>query len=136
MSSITTNKSAAPSVNAKQLSRLRGKLTRWLTIHGAGRWLAIVLGIIVADIFIDRFFQMDLAQRGIMLTAMVCAAAWFLYTKVLQPLMFNTSDDALVAQVEQRVGGDSQQILSTLQLARESDPVSYTHLTLPTIYSV
>ena len=121
MSSITTNKSAAPSVIAKQLSRLRGKLTRWLTIHGAGRWLAIVLGIIVADIFIDRFFQMDLAQRGIMLTAMVCAAAWFLFTKVLRPLMFNTSDDALVAQVEQRVGGDSQQILSTLQLARESD---------------
>jgi len=35
--------------------------------------------------------------------------------------MFNTSDDALVAKVEQRVGGDSQQILSTLQLAREFD---------------
>jgi len=70
---------------------------------------------------LDRFFQMDLAQRGIMLTVMVCAAAWFLYTKVLQPLMFNTSDDALVAQVEQRVGGDREQILSTLQLARESD---------------
>ena len=121
MSSVTSNKSSAPSVIAKQLKQLRGQLTRWLTIHGAGRWLAIVLAIIVADIFIDRFFQMDFAQRGIMLTAMVCAAAWFLFTKVLQPLMFNTSDDALVAQVEQRVGGDSEQILSTLQLARESD---------------
>lgn len=121
MSSVTSNNSSAPSVIAKQLSKLRGKLTRWLTIHGAGRWLAIVLAIIVADIFIDRFFQMDFAQRGIMLTAMVCAAAWFLYTRVLQPLMFNTSDDALVAQVEKRVGGDSEQLLSTLQLARESD---------------
>ncbi len=121
MSSVTSNKSSAPSVIAKQLKQLRGQLTRWLTIHGAGRWLAIVLAIIVADIFIDRFFQMDFAQRAIMLTAMVGAAAWFLFTKVLQPLMFNTSDDALVAKVEQRVGGNSQQILSTLQLARESD---------------
>jgi len=91
MSSVTSNNSSAPSVIAKQLAQLRGQLTRWLTIHGAGRWLAIVLAIIVADIIIDRFFQMDFAQRGIMLTAMVCAAAWFLFTKVLQPLMFNTS---------------------------------------------
>ncbi len=121
MSSFTSNNSPAPSVIAKQLARLRGQLTRWLTIHGAGRWLAIVLAIVVADVFIDRVFQMDLAQRSIMLTVMVCAAVWFLFTKVLRPLMFNTSDDALVAKVEQRVGGDSQQILSTLQLARESD---------------
>ena len=121
MSSVISNKSSAPLVIAKQLKKLRGQLTRWLTIHGTGRWLAIVLAIIVADIFIDRFFQMDFAQRAIMLTAMIVAAVWFLFTKVLKPLMFNTSDDALVAKVEQRVGGDSQQILSTLQLARESD---------------
>ena len=121
MSSVISNKSSAPSVIANRLTQLRGQLTRWLTIHGAGRWLAIVLGIIVADIVIDRLFQMDFAQRAIMLTVMLCMSAWFLFTKVLQPLMFKTSDDALVAKVEQRVGGDSQQILSTLQLARESD---------------
>ena len=121
MSSVTSHKSSTPSVIAKQLSALRGKLTRWLMIHGAGRWLAILLAIIVADICIDRVFQMDFAQRAIMLSVMICAAAWFLFTKVLQPLMFNTSDDALVAKVEQSVGGDSEQILSTLQLARESD---------------
>ena len=121
MSSVTSNNSSAPSVIAKQLARLRGQLTRWLTIHGASRWLAIMLAIVVADIFIDRVFQMDVAQRTIILTAMICAAIWFLFAKVLRPLMFNTSDDALVAKVEQRVGGDSQQILSTLQLAREFD---------------
>ena len=121
MSSVTSKKTSAPQVIAQRLAQLRGKLTRWLTIHGAGRWLAIVLAIIALDMVIDRFFQMDFAQRGIMLAVMLGTSVWFLFTKVLRPLMFHTSDDALVAQVEQRVGGDSQQILSTLQLAREHD---------------
>ncbi len=121
MSLVTPKKMSAPPVIAARLSALRGQLTRWLTIHGAGRWLAIVLAIILADIFIDRVFQMDLAQRTIMLVVMTGTALWFLFLRVLRPLMVRTSDDALVAKVEQITDGSNEQILSTLQLAREAD---------------
>ena len=120
MSSVTSNPST-PQAIARQLAGLRKQLMSWLTVHGAARWLAIVIGIILVDILIDRTFQMDRPQRMIMLVVMLGTAAWFLFTKVIRPLLFQTTDDALVTQIELQDPQNKQQILSAIQLSRESD---------------
>ena len=120
MSSVTSNTST-PQAIANQLASLRRQLMSWLTIHGAARWLAIVIGIVLVDILIDRTFQMDRPQRMIMLVVMLATAAWFLFTKVIRPLLFQTTDDALVAQIERQDPHNKQQILSAIQLSREPD---------------
>ena len=69
MTSVSTPQST-PQIIEQKLGGLRRKLTGWLTVHGLGRWLLIVCGLIAADIIIDRVFEMDFAQRIIMLVVM------------------------------------------------------------------
>lgn len=105
----------------QKLAQLRRKLTGWLTVHGLGRWLLIVCGLILADVLIDRTFEMDLAQRIIMLVVMAAVGVYFFFTKVVAPLLTRLSDDALIYQVEQKNAGAKEQILASLQLARGND---------------
>ena len=120
MTSVSTSQST-PQIIEQKLGGLRRKLTGWLTVHGLGRWLLIVCGLIVADIVIDRVFEMDFAQRIIMLVVMAAVAIYFFCTKVIKPLLTRMSDDALIYQVEQKNDGAKEQILASLQLARQTD---------------
>ena len=120
MTSVSTSQSA-PQIIEQKLGGLRRKLTGWLTVHGLGRWLLIVCGLIAADIVIDRFFEMDFAQRIIMLVVMAAVAIYFFCTRVIKPLLTRMSDDALIYQVEQKNEGAREQILASLQLARQTD---------------
>lgn len=105
----------------QKLAKLRRKLTGWLTVHGLGRWLLIVCGLILADVLIDRTFEMDRAQRIIMLVVIAVMGVYFFFTKVIKPLLTRLSDDALIYQVEQKNAGAKEQILASLQLARGDD---------------
>ena len=120
MTSVPSTQST-PQIIEQKLGDLRRKLTGWLTVHGLGRWLLIVCGLIAADIIIDRVFEMDFAQRIIMLVVMVAVAIYFFCTKVIKPLLTRMSDDALIYQVEQKNEGAGEQILASLQLARQTD---------------
>ena len=120
MTSVSTTQST-PKIIEQKLGGLRRKLTGWLTVHGLGRWLLIVCGLIAADIVIDRIFEMDFAQRIIMLVVMAAVAIYFFCIKVIKPLLTRMSDDALIYQVEQKNEGAREQILASLQLARQTD---------------
>jgi hypothetical protein len=120
MTSAPTTQTSTQIIERK-IAGLRRKLTGWLTVHGLGRWLLIVCGLIIADIFIDRMFEMDFAQRAIMLVVMATVAIYFFFTKVIKPLLTRMSDDALIYQVEQKHEGTQEKILASLQLARQSD---------------
>lgn len=83
--------------------------------------MLLVCGLIVADIIIDRTFEMDFAQRLIMLAVMAAVAIYFFCLKVIGPLMTRMSDDALIYQVEQKNADAKEQILTSIQLARQKD---------------
>ncbi len=120
MTTVPTTKSS-PRIIQQKLAALRRKLTGWLTVHGIGRWLLIVSGLIIADIAIDRTFEMDFAQRIIMLVVMAGIAFYFFCTKVIKPLLTRMSDDALIYQVERKNEGTKEQILAAIQLSRQTD---------------
>ena len=61
MASVTTNSKNMPKLVMEKLLRMRGKLTRWILIHGLGRWLIAVLAVLAFDVALDRFFKMDFA---------------------------------------------------------------------------
>jgi hypothetical protein len=107
----------------QKLASLRRKLTLWLAVHGLGRWLLIVGGLILSDVLIDRTFEMDFAQRVIMLAVMVVIAVYYFAIKVVKPLLTRLTDDALIYQVEQKNSGAKEQILASLQLARTTDQI-------------
>ena len=120
MTSVSTSQTSTQIIESK-IAGLRRKLTSWLTVHGLGRWLLIVCGLIAADILIDRTFEMDFAQRAILLVVMAVIAIYFFFTKVVSPLLTRMSDDALIYQVEQKHEGTKEKILASLQLARQTD---------------
>ena len=63
MASVTTTSKNMPKLVMEKLLRMRSKLTRWILIHGLGRWLIAILAILAFDVALDRFFKMDFAQR-------------------------------------------------------------------------
>ena len=120
-SSITKRPTQVPQIIAGKLARLRRKLRGWILVQGLGRWLMIVLGVLVADMAIDRMFKMDFAQRSIMLAIMFLAAVYFLFRRVLNPLTFRAGDDALAYEVENEHQELNESLISALQLSREQD---------------
>ena len=119
MSSATTTPSTR--IIEQKLASLRRRLTGWLTVHGLGRWLLIVCGLIVLDILIDRLFEMDYAQRVIMLVVMAAIAVYFFFTKVVKPLLTRLSDDDLICRVEAKNKDAREQIIASVQLARQDN---------------
>lgn len=121
MTTSISSQQNALQIIGQAIAGLRSRLRNWMLVHGVGRWLAIVIGIIFADMVIDRTFEMDRPQRWIMLFVMAAVALWFLWTLVIRPLTKGVSDDALVDQIEQRNNGTREQILSAIQLSRDGD---------------
>ena len=102
MASVTTTSKNMPKLVMAKLLRMRSKLTRWILIHGLGRWLIAILAVLAFDVALDRFFKMDFAQRLVMLIAMAIAAAVYFGIRVLKPLLSRLSDDALIYEVESK----------------------------------
>ena len=72
MATVTSEKQPIPKVILRKLNRMRSQLTRWIMVHGLGRWLLAVLLVLAADMLLDRAFKMDMAQRLVMLVIMAC----------------------------------------------------------------
>ena len=109
----------------EKLSSLRRQLTLWIFVHGLGRWLLILLGILGLDMALDRLFKMDFAQRLVLLVLIAAAVAAFFIWRVVRPLLFRASDTALIYEVEQRHPQLQEALISSFQLAKE-DPVAQT----------
>lgn len=107
-----------------RLAALRRQLRWWVSVHGLGRWLWVVLVILMADMVLDRFFKMDLPQRSIMLIVMVALAGYWLFRKVIKPLGRKVSDLGLLHEVERQHPALDQSLISSYQLAQERDLAS------------
>ena len=121
MASVTTTSKNMPKLVMAKLLRMRSKLTRWILIHGLGRWLIAILAVLAFDVALDRFFKMDFAQRLVMLIAMAIAAAVYFGIRVLKPLLSRLSDDALIYEVESKNPELKESLLSSVQLSREEE---------------
>ena len=121
MATNATADRAIPQSIFDRLGNLRRKLTGWLLVQGLSRWLLILLGILVVDMFLDRMFKMDFSQRLIMLVVMMVVAALFFFWRVFKPLQNRPSDDALLYQIEQKNKSLNEGLISSVQLAREKD---------------
>ena len=110
-----------PQTVLNQLGRLRAKLTQWILVHGLGRWLLILVGILVADMLLDRLFKMDFAQRAIMLVAMLGIGAFYFYRRVMKPMGQRPNDDALLYEIESQNPDLKESLISSYQLARSKD---------------
>ena len=84
----------------QQLARLRGQLRRWVLVRGLARWVLIALIVLALDMFVDRVFKMDFAQRLVMLVLMAGSLAAYFFWRVLKPIGAQAGDDSLVYEVE------------------------------------
>ncbi len=121
MATVTSEKQPIPKVILRKLNRMRGQLTRWIMVHGLGRWLLVVLLILAADMVLDRVFKMDMAQRLVMLVIMCVAALVYFGWKVIKPLGARPNDDALIYEIENKNPELKESLISSMQLAREKD---------------
>lgn len=103
----------------QKLNELRRRLTGWLVVHGLGRWLVTGLIVVCFSILLDRVFKMDLAQRSIVLVAMLATAAGYFFWLVVRPLFSKAPDDALILEVEKKYPELRENLISSWQLARQ-----------------
>ncbi|MEL7497463.1 MAG: hypothetical protein AAFN77_07625 [Planctomycetota bacterium] len=104
----------------QKLSRMRGQLSRWIIVHGLGRWLLVILAVLAVDMALDRLFKMDFAQRLVMLVVMVASIGFYFAWKVIRPLFARASDTALIYEVEQKHPELKEALISSFQLSREN----------------
>ena len=121
MTSVTTTSKNMPKLVMEKLLRMRSKLTRWILIHGLGRWLIAILAVLAFDVALDRLFKMDFAQRVVMLIVMAIVAVVYFGLRVLKPLLSRLSDDALIYEVENKNPQLKESLLSSVQLSREEE---------------
>ena len=116
----TKNKSIPKSILGR-LNKLRSRLTQWIVVRGVSRWLLIGLGIIAADLLIDRVFKMDYSQRLIMLVVMLAAAAVSFFWRILKPLAARPTNEALLFEVERGNKSLRESLISSVELSRVED---------------
>ncbi|MFT7630452.1 MAG: hypothetical protein ACI87E_001458, partial [Mariniblastus sp.] len=121
MATVTSQSQSVPSAVRQKLRSMRGKLTRWMLVHGVGRWLMVLLAVVAVDVLLDRTFKMDFAQRLVMLIVMAGGAAIYFGWRVIKPLMSRPNDDALIYEVESKNPELKESLISSVQLSREKD---------------
>ncbi|MEZ5326043.1 MAG: hypothetical protein R3F19_13410 [Verrucomicrobiales bacterium] len=110
-----------------QIRGVRRSITRWFLIDGLVRIAAAVLAVCALDFAIDYFFQMDRAQRGIMLVLMITAVLWVAWKWLFRPLKASITDEAILFEVSQRHPEIGDSILTSLEFAR-ADWSSHTNV--------
>lgn len=103
-----------------QIERLRTAIRRTVWVSGLSKMVLIGLAVLLVDFLLDYFFHMDQSQRGIMVGLMVGSFIYSAYHFLWLPLKDQISDDALVLTVEQKLGRRHNELISTLQFAREA----------------
>jgi len=105
----------------QQLASLRRALTQGLWVSGAAKMVLIGLAVLLVDFLLDYFFHMDQSQRMIMGGLMVASFFYAAYHFLWRPLSARVSDDALLLSVERHLGPRHNELINSLQLAREAD---------------
>jgi hypothetical protein len=114
-----------PRTLRQQLDRLRQAITRSLWVSGASKMVLIGLLVLLGDFLLDYYFQMDQSQRLIMGGMMVGSFLYAAYHFLWVPLTARVSDEALALTVEQKLGRRHNELINSLQFARETSLESH-----------
>jgi len=109
-----------PTAIRQQLDRLRHAISRSLWVSGVSKMVLIGLAVLLVDFLLDFYFHMDRPQRIIMGGLMVGSFLYAAYRFLWLPLSAQVTDDALVLTVEQKLGRQHNELINTLQFARQS----------------
>lgn len=128
MSNLTTSTSAdwdwtpgkIPTTIRQQLDRLRQAISRSLWVSGVSKMVLIGLAVLLVDFLLDFYFHMDRPQRIIMGGLMVGSFVFAAYRFLWLPLSAQVTDDALVLTVEQKLGRQHNELINSLQFARQA----------------
>ena len=101
-----------------KIRRVRRSISRWFLVDGLVRVAAAILAVCVIDFAIDYFFQMDRAQRAIMLVLMISVVLWIAWKWLVRPLRASITDEAICFEVSQRNPEIGDRILTSLEFAR------------------
>jgi hypothetical protein len=125
MNGTTAQPAPSPAADSKALRSLESKIravrrgiARWFVVDGLVRLIGAFLLACVVDFFLDYFFQMDRAQRAIMLALIVGGTCWVAWRWLLRPLKASVSDEAICHEVGARNPSDGGRILTALEFAR------------------
>ncbi|NRB45812.1 MAG: hypothetical protein HRU47_13435 [Verrucomicrobiales bacterium] len=116
MSFKTTSK--VPKQIRAAIGRMRRAVQRHFMVDGLKNILLALLVLIIIDFALDRTFRMDRPQRLIMLILSVSIVGYVVYRKLLEPLLSQLSDDALMIELEEAEGGMDEVLISALELSR------------------
>ena len=97
---------------------MRRAVQRHFMVDGLKNILLALLVLIIIDFALDRTFRMDRPQRLIMLILSVSILGYVVYRKLLEPLLSQLSDDALMIELEEAEGGMDEVLISALELSR------------------
>ena len=100
------------------IGRMRRAVQRHFIVDGLKNILLALLVLIIIDFALDRTFRMDRPQRLIMLILSVSIVGYVVYRKLLEPLLSQLSDDALMIELEEAEGGMDEVLISALELSR------------------
>ena len=100
------------------IGRMRRAVQRHFMVDGLKNILLALLVLIIIDFALDRTFRMDRPQRLIMLILSVSILGYVVYRKLLEPLLSQLSDDALMIELEEAEGGMDEVLISALELSR------------------
>ena len=115
--SASVSSSPLASIESR-IGGVRRSIARWFILDGLVRIAAAILVICAIDFAIDYFFQMDRAQRTIMLILMLGAIAWATWKWLLRPLRASITDEAICFEVQRRDPEAGEKVLTSLEFSR------------------
>lgn len=110
-----------PSPIAQRLRHLRRRMTCWVFVDGLSRVLLCLVAFVALDLLLDWTFQMDRAQRGVMLALAIAGTLVIAYRRLCRPLLVRPTDDALVLEVEDQHPELRESLISAVQFARQPE---------------
>jgi len=110
-----------PAVIRRKLNELRWNVSVWFLADAFGRLGVAIVAMMLLSLGVDRYFRMDVAQRGFLLVVMIGVVAYLIVRRLILPLRRRLANDALCLQVERRHPELADALVSALQFSRMKD---------------
>jgi len=110
-----------PAVIRRKLNELRRNVSVWFFADAFGRLGVAAVAMMLLSLGIDRYFRMDVAQRGFLLVVMIGVVAYLIVRRLILPLRRRLANDALCLQVERRHPELADALVSALQFSQRQD---------------
>ena len=101
-----------------RIRALRGSVRRLLALHGLSWVLGLIVPLVILAGFADWLFHLDSVIRAALLAALVGAALYLGYRRVLRPLFVRFADLDIAMRIEERWPGLNDRLASTIQFLR------------------